>query len=226
MSVSLVGVVTLVLVILAYHLGERSQLFSIVATGAFVLACWEFFLKRSAWVAFGFLYAALPFIAMSDMRGESWQGFVLVLLLFGCVWGADILAYFFGRIIGGPKLAPKISPKKTWAGFIGSLLGALGLSYLVAGFFGYGVNAVWFLLIFILAVVSQIGDLVESSLKRKFDIKDSGSIIPGHGGVLDRIDGLIPASVILWLVLMVMQQASAPTNGLGVIFEAAFLVAV
>ncbi|MEL7430080.1 MAG: phosphatidate cytidylyltransferase, partial [Pseudomonadota bacterium] len=194
---------------------------ALVAFGA--LAVWEWMLNRGIWSATGFAYAALPFFAMTALRGEEFEGLLLIIILFACVWGADVFAYFAGKGIGGPKLAPSISPKKTWAGFIGSLVGAAIMSWLVIHFAGYQAGMAFFAIVVIIAVVSQVGDLFESVLKRKFGVKDSGSIIPGHGGILDRIDGLIFSSVVLWLWLLFLSGGSLYLNQLGGLFAAAFL---
>lgn len=175
-----------------------------------LIAVWEFVIRKTVWCATGLAYACLPFFAMSELRADSQNGLLVILLLFACVWGADIFAYFAGRSIGGPKLAPRISPKKTWAGFAGSLVGAMLLSWLVVWWSGHGTTIMFFAAILLIAIVSQIGDLVESSFKRRFDVKDSGNLIPGHGGVLDRIDGLIAASVALWLALLLVRQDGMP----------------
>jgi phosphatidate cytidylyltransferase len=146
----------------------------------------------------GLLYCGLPGIALIWLRGQGW-GLYATLLLMLVVWGADIAAYFTGRAIGGPKLAPAISPNKTWSGAFGGLVGALlGASLLALIWPGYGNVAGVLRLAMLalpLAVVSILGDLYESWLKRRCGVKDSGSILPGHGGVMDRLDGLVPVAV-------------------------------
>jgi len=189
-----------------------------------VFVLWEVLLRKSVWVALGLVYAIVPFFAMSTLRGETDVGLFLILVLFACVWGADVFAFFFGKAIGGPKLAPRLSPKKTWAGFIGSLIGAVSMSVAVSVLFGYPVTILFLVLIVFLAVISQIGDLLESMLKRRFDVKDSGSLIPGHGGVLDRVDGLIVAGASLWIILLVMQMSGNSIFSLHAVFANAFLM--
>lgn len=153
------------------------------------------------WPVMGALYVGLPILSLVWLRGEGDWGRVTVFWLFFAVWATDIGAYAFGRLIGGPLLAPRISPKKTWAGLAGgvicaSLVGlALGAmmessSLVLLGALSGG-----------LAVVAQIGDLAESGAKRRFGVKDSSAIIPGHGGVLDRVDGLIAAAPVVALVV-------------------------
>jgi len=144
-------------------------------------------------------YAALPFVALVEMRAGG-AGLFIILFVFACVWGADTFAYFFGKTLGGPKLAPAISPNKTWSGFVGGFIGAIAISVLLELAFSYPVGTGAVLLAVILAFASQIGDLFESWVKRRFGHKDSGKLIPGHGGVLDRIDGLIFAIIAAWLI--------------------------
>ncbi|NJR13015.1 MAG: phosphatidate cytidylyltransferase [Phyllobacteriaceae bacterium] len=127
-------------------------------------------------------------------------GLGAVLVLFAIVWGTDIGAYFVGRKIGGPKLAPRISPGKTRSGAVGGIAVAALAAFVVSAITGFGHPAgVFFAAVFV-SIVSQLGDLFESFLKRRFHIKDSGWIIPGHGGVFDRVDGLIPAAIAFLVV--------------------------
>ena len=118
------------------------------------------------------------------------------------VWATDIGAYAFGRLIGGPKLAPRFSPKKTWAGLIGGMLSAAGVGAGIAAWAGLAVVG-FGLLSAGLAVMSQAGDLFESWVKRRFNVKDSSNIIPGHGGVLDRVDGVLPVAVVVAVLALV-----------------------
>lgn len=224
LMVGFAGYATLFLIIGSWLSGNQATSYWIASIGFISLCIWELILRRSIWGGLGLAYASLPFFAMCELRGSSETGLLLILILFACVWGADIFAFFFGKTIGGPKLAPRISPKKTWSGFIGSLIGAFFLTYAVIKTFGNEITFLFAFLVLGLAIVSQIGDLLESTLKRKFDVKDSGSIIPGHGGILDRIDGLITAAVLLWIVLKLEQLQG---NGVGVLsdlFVGAFLV--
>lgn len=123
---------------------------------------------------------------------------LLIYLLF-CIWATDIGAYAAGKSIGGPKLAPRISPKKTWAGLVGGMLSAAAFGAGVA--VAFDAERPWLAAVLgmVLAVVGQIGDLFESGIKRRFDVKDSGRLIPGHGGLLDRVDGLIVAAPVFAL---------------------------
>ena len=139
----------------------------------------------------GVPYIGLPLLAMLWLRGDPAYGWQAIFYLFVVVWSVDVFAYLTGRSIGGPKLAPKISPKKTWSGFLGGVgCGALaGMWFSVA--LGGTSPLILGVISLIVGVMSQIGDLFVSVLKRRFDIKDMSNLIPGHGGLLDRIDGLL-----------------------------------
>ncbi len=223
MRVRAVGFGFLILVLIAAFIEERTTSLYLLLGGTLLVVIWEWILNRSIWTGVGLIYAALPFFAMSEMRDDTFAGMVLVLIVFACVWGADVLAYFSGKAIGGPKLAPRISPKKTWAGFIGAVVGGIGLSVLVVSIFKEPPNAVFLLLMAGLAVLSQLGDLLESVLKRKFDVKDSSNLIPGHGGILDRADGLIVVAVGLWLALIFYHVRLSEQETLADVFARAFL---
>jgi phosphatidate cytidylyltransferase len=146
----------------------------------------------------GMLYCGLPGIALIWLRAAPW-GFHATLFVMAVVWGADIAAYFSGRAIGGPRLAPAISPNKTWAGAGGGLAGALAVAGVMALIWPGHANAAGVArlagLALPLAVLAILGDLYESWLKRRAGVKDSGTLLPGHGGVMDRLDGLVPAAV-------------------------------
>ena len=150
--------------------------------------------ERRNWSATGFLYAAAAEIASVMVRLHPDHGFAALFFVLLVVWAADIGGYFAGRAIGGPKLWERVSPKKTWAGAIGGLF----LSLAVAGgfaAFGAGKTGPLLALGAILSVISQLGDLFESAVKRRFGVKDSSHVIPGHGGLLDRLDGFVAAVV-------------------------------
>jgi phosphatidate cytidylyltransferase len=144
----------------------------------------------------GVVYAAALAAAVILCRGVEFVGMAVVLWLFAVVWGTDTCAYFTGRKFGGPKLWPSVSPKKTWSGAIGGLIGGALLGLLVLAIAGIAVKWQHLALSLAFSVATQGGDLFESSLKRRFDVKDAGSIIPGHGGVMDRLDGFIFAAVL------------------------------
>ena len=154
---------------------------------------------KRGWVASGLVYAAAALIATILVRRDADFGFIGLMFVLLVVWVTDIGGYFAGRGIGGPKLWPRVSPKKTWAGAIGGLVLALVIA---AGFalLGFGRMVPLLLLGAALSVVSQLGDLFESAVKRRFDVKDSSHIIPGHGGLLDRLDGFVAAIVVAALI--------------------------
>jgi len=154
---------------------------------------------RKPQLALGVLYCGLPVFALMIIRRQH-EGIVFTLWALSLVWACDIGAYFTGRTLGGPKLAPVVSPNKTWSGLIGGVV----LASLVAALlhFEYGLPLRLTLATPVLAVLAQAGDLYESWLKRRAGVKDSGNILPGHGGILDRLDGLVPvAPVAAFLVL-------------------------
>ncbi|MFC7477393.1 phosphatidate cytidylyltransferase [Dankookia sp. GCM10030260] len=152
--------------------------------------------RSGAWLAFGVLYIGLAGIALIYLRGDTAAGRGNVLFLFLVVWASDIGAYLAGRRFGGPKLAPAVSPNKTWSGAIGGLVSAVVVGLLAAAVMapeGLVLGRV-VLVAAILAVLAQLGDLFESWLKRRFNVKDSSALIPGHGGLLDRLDAILAAA--------------------------------
>lgn len=151
--------------------------------------------------ALGALYIGIPFVALVWLRADPAVGAVTVFWLLGIVWATDTGALFAGRSIGGPKLAPVISPNKTWAGLAGGMLAAAIVGGAFALWLGSAV-APAALISAGLAVVAQAGDLVESLVKRHFGVKDSGTIIPGHGGIFDRVDGLLAVAPVWALVVL------------------------
>jgi len=148
--------------------------------------------EQRLWIVAGIGYAGSMMLAPVTLRGEDWLGFIAIVLLFAVVWTTDVLAYFTGRAIGGPKLMPSVSPKKTWSGAVGGLIGAVAVAVLVATVFG-GLNKIALgLLALVLSMVSQAGDLLESHIKRLFGAKDASHLIPGHGGAMDvAVDGFV-----------------------------------
>ena len=176
------------------------------AVGAAALLCVPIFARRVArnnetkaplvplWQGAGMLCIGIPCLALLWLRSDPQVGRETVIWLFAVVWCVDIGAYAFGRVIGGPRLAPMFSPNKTWAGLIGGAACAAVAGAVAAVFLE---KAGWGPLAAVsagIAVVAQGGDLMESALKRHFGVKDSSAIIPGHGGLLDRVDGLLAAS--------------------------------
>jgi phosphatidate cytidylyltransferase len=150
-------------------------------------------------LAFAIPYVGIGALALLWLRERPEEGLGLLAYLLLVIWATDIGAYAAGRTIGGPKLAPRISPKKTWAGLLGGMTAAAAVGYAVATAVSAAGPGGAALLGAGLAVVGQAGDLFESAIKRRFDVKDSGRLIPGHGGLLDRIDGLIAAAPVFAL---------------------------
>ncbi|HEV7659145.1 MAG TPA: phosphatidate cytidylyltransferase [Allosphingosinicella sp.] len=156
--------------------------------------------SRSAAMGWGFAYIVIPSFALVVM---SWVSEVAVGLVFWVLivtWATDIFAYFAGRAIGGPKLAPRISPNKTWAGLIGGMAGAALFGWLTARYFALDTPFPWAGAA--MGLIAQLGDLYESWEKRRAGVKDSGTLLPGHGGVLDRLDGLLAVSLATMILLM------------------------
>ena len=158
--------------------------------------------KRDAGLAFGAAYVGLPVFALLLIRGQA-DGLVLTLWTLSLVWATDIGAFFTGRTLGGPKLAPRISPAKTWSGLIGGVI----LATLVAFALHVGAGLPFRLVIAtpFLGLLAQGGDLYESALKRRAGVKDSGNVLPGHGGVLDRLDGVVPVAPVAALLVILPQ---------------------
>jgi len=129
------------------------------------------------------------------LRADVDYGLPAILLLFVIVWSTDVLAYFAGRAIGGPKLAPRISPKKTWSGAIIGTIGAVLVAIAAADFLGGFNKGTIAAVALLLSAMTQLGDLLESWLKRRFGAKDASHLIPGHGGVMDRLDGFWAAAL-------------------------------
>lgn len=143
------------------------------------------------WISLGLVYLLLPILALIWLRQTAVEPAASVLWLFAVVWATDIAALAAGRTLGGPRLAPRLSPAKTWAGLAGGTIGA-GVTGFVGGWLIAG-TPIWRLALAatLLAVLGQLGDLTESAFKRRFGVKDSSGLIPGQGGLLDRVDGLI-----------------------------------
>ncbi|MGE3583162.1 MAG: phosphatidate cytidylyltransferase, partial [Hyphomonadaceae bacterium] len=148
----------------------------------------------------GAIYIGAPPAVFVWLRGHEPGGFEILILVFTSIWAADVAAYFAGRLIGGPKLLPRLSPQKTWAGLIAGVGAGAGAGAGGAAFFGAPAS-IWMIAGASLAFVGLFGDLFESFLKRRFGVKDASRLIPGHGGVLDRLDGLMAATLAAGAVL-------------------------
>ena len=174
--------------------------------GAFVVSG----ARKRVWAVSSFIYAAPIVLVPPIVRAHPDLGIVGLLWMFAVVWATDIAAYFTGRTFGGPKLCPPISPKKTWSGFIGGVVAATACGLLVA-WIGQRYDTALPLtftgiaaLSIVSSIASQVGDLAESALKRHCQVKDSSHLIPGHGGVMDRLDGFWAVCLIVALVLLTL----------------------
>jgi phosphatidate cytidylyltransferase len=170
--------------------------------------------KQAPAVAGGMVYASALLMATAIVRSDAVFGFAAIVFLYGIVWGTDIGGFFAGRAFGGPKLAPAISPKKTWSGAIGGTVVAVVAAIAIAAIFSIRNPVMIGSVAFLLSVASQCGDLFESWLKRHFDVKDSSGLIPGHGGVMDRLDGYIFAVVAAAFIGVARGGFDAPATGL------------
>ena len=161
-------------------------------------------LGRDVKLPAGIIYVGLPLVALVWLRlgaGEAGRANLILLVLI--VWASDIGAYAIGRLVGGAKLAPALSPGKTWAGAVGGLACAVLVGLLASALLGMPPRLAAALIAGMLGIATQAGDLLESGLKRHFGVKDSGRLIPGHGGLLDRLDGLLAASSVAALVVLI-----------------------
>ena len=170
----------------------------------------------AAWTAAGVLYFGLPALALVWLRAmPGGAGMATILWLFAVVWATDIAAYAVGRTVGGPRLAPRISPGKTWSGLWGGVAGAALTGAVGATLVGSGRVVAAGVLGAVLAVIGQLGDLAESFLKRRAGLKDSGALIPGHGGALDRLDSLLSTAPALALLVLLLDAGPAGPAGPG-----------
>jgi phosphatidate cytidylyltransferase len=207
------GIVALFGAAVWFGLGRIGATCAFAALGVIVAALLS--PHRRGWAALGGCYAFAALIASVAVRLDPVWGFTALMFVLLIVWVTDIGGYFAGRGIGGPKLWPRVSPKKTWAGAIGGFAASLMVG---AGFaaFGLGKALPMLLLGAILSIASQLGDLFESAVKRRFGVKDSSHIIPGHGGLLDRLDGFVAAVVLAAIFGFLRSGADGVGRGLMV----------
>ena len=170
--------------------------------------------SRRLWIAGGVPYAGAIGLAPVVLRTDAEHGFLAVIFLYAIVWTTDIVGYFVGRVVGGPKLMPRISPKKTWSGAIGGTVAAIVVAIATANAAGLTGLLGVAMIAAVLSIVAQAGDLFESALKRRFGAKDSSHVIPGHGGLMDRLDGFVAATVLAALVGLARGGVEAPGRGL------------
>lgn len=166
------------------------------------------------WMIAGLAYAAVLAVAPALLRADAALGFVAIVFLFAIVWSTDVFAYFAGRALGGPKLMPAVSPKKTWSGAAGGTLGAVAAGLIVLKLAGLQLTVAAAAVALFLSVVSQAGDLLESAVKRRFSAKDASHLIPGHGGLMDRLDGFLTAVLAATMVGLLRGGLEAPARGL------------
>jgi phosphatidate cytidylyltransferase len=172
--------------------------------------------RRRSWCATGLVYAAAMLTAPVILRHDEPWGFAAILFLFVVVWLTDIAAYAVGRAVGGPKLMPHVSPNKTWSGAIGGVLAGVIGGVVTARQFGLGNLPAIGALSLGLSAISQAGDLVESAVKRHFSAKDTSNLVPGHGGVMDRLDSFLAAAVAATVIGLVHSKFDAAARGLMV----------
>lgn len=156
--------------------------------------------EKAGWTMLGWIYLILPWYCLVTMLLDPYEPF-LVLGIFGLLWMADSGAYFAGRSLGKTKLMPSVSPKKTWEGLAGGMLGSVLLAWILAAFLPQFSLFQWIILAVSTTLFGTLGDLAESRLKRSLELKDSGSLLPGHGGFLDRFDGFFMAAPVNYLIV-------------------------
>jgi phosphatidate cytidylyltransferase len=169
---------------------------------------------RPLWLAAGVIYASVFLVSMLLLRDDPRLGLVALIWLFALIWTTDIVAYFTGRAFGGPKLWPAVSPHKTWSGAVGGTIGGLvaGAVTLAAG--GLSLRPLHAVVMLAVVIAAQLGDLMESAIKRRFGVKDSSQLIPGHGGLMDRCDSLVAAAVVALSIGLARAGMNAPAEGL------------
>ncbi len=168
----------------------------------------------AGWMLAGLVYAGVLLLCPVILRRDPAFGFAAILFLFAIVWVTDIAAYFAGRALGGPKLWPAVSPKKTWSGAVGGAVGGVMAGLLVAKLAGLVIAPMLVLVALTLSVAAQAGDLIESAVKRHFGAKDASQLIPGHGGLMDRLDGFLTAAAAAVMVGLLRGGLEGPARGL------------
>jgi len=188
----------------------------VIAAGAGLAAAVAGRAKPDAgiWAAAGVVYAGIAFFGPAVLRQDPRWGLTALLFLFATVWTTDIFAFLCGRAFGGPLLWSRVSPKKTWAGAIGGAAGGVAAGVAVAYASGVGKLGIAGVMALLLSVLAQAGDLFESAVKRRFGAKDAGRLIPGHGGLMDRLDGFLVAAFAALLIGIVRQGTAAAGAGL------------
>jgi phosphatidate cytidylyltransferase len=193
--------------------------FTLFWVAAALVVLWEWIklvgdARRYGWIIGGITYASLLLLAPLILRSDPNFGMTAIFMLFAIVWTTDIAGYFAGRAVGGPKLAPSVSPKKTWSGAVAGLIGSVIVVAIGARFVPQSRIVALIAVAIVLSVVSQAGDLAESAFKRHFNAKDASQIIPGHGGVMDRLDGFWAAALCAAAIGIVRGGFGQPAAGL------------
>lgn len=198
----LLAVLCLIVGLLALQVSSVSIGLALIAVPAALALLAGIARTTPRWTGLGLLYLGVPCAAIILLRQAEPFGWAAILYILFVVWATDIAAYFGGRSLGGPKLWPRVSPKKTWSGALSGLAAAVVAGGVTAGLTTGGNVRTGLVLAVPLSIASQAGDLLESAVKRRFGAKDSGHAIPGHGGVLDRIDGLLAAAAMAALLAL------------------------
>lgn len=166
------------------------------------------------WAMAGVLYAGTLLMSCVLLRADAGHGFAALIFLFAIAWSTDIIAYFVGRFVGGPKLWARVSPNKTWSGALGGAGAAIVAGLAVAHYAHLANSLAVAGLALLLSVASQAGDLFESAFKRRFGVKDASHVIPGHGGIMDRLDGFLAAAAVAVMIGIARGGLDAPARGL------------
>jgi phosphatidate cytidylyltransferase len=170
--------------------------------------------RAAAWAAGGVVYAGAMLLGPALLRRDAEWGLTALLFLFATVWITDTFAFFCGRAIGGPLLWPSVSPRKTWSGALSGLVGGVAAGVAVAYASGVAKLGIVGVMALLLSVLAQAGDLFESAVKRRFGVKDASRLIPGHGGLMDRLDGFLVAAIAALLIGILRQGTGTPARGL------------
>jgi phosphatidate cytidylyltransferase len=212
-SVFTIGCIALLGATLLWAINRPIPMFILIGLGMLGVAALASRVRRT-WCVVGLFYAAVLLAAPLVLRSDPSFGFWAIAFVFGIVWATDVGAYVAGRALGGPKLLLRVSPNKTWSGAIAGLFSGLAGGFVVARLAGMDAGAALIALALVLSVVSQFGDLFESAVKRRFNAKDSSSLIPGHGGVMDRLDGFVVAALTAAIVGVARGGVDTPGRGL------------
>lgn len=214
-----IGSLTVASVGVSILAGLATPALVLATAGAVAVGLVRRFEAGDLWPSAGLIYAGYFGVAFAELRDGGEYGFAVILFLFAIVWSTDILAFFGGRSLGGPKLAPVISPKKTWSGFLCGMAGGVAAGLITASIFGTS-SFLWIaFLSIVLSLSGQVGDLFESALKRRFQVKDSGDLIPGHGGVLDRVDSMIFAAFAAYVIGVALHGDGGDVGGNGIAYQ-------